>query len=163
MDASSDQVIAGSYRSARAQLKLETLGIWVSRYGLVVILLLIGFLKFTPEEAAGIQPLVEHSPLMSWMYAILSVQGVSDLIGAIEIVLAVLLALRPVSAKASFVGSLGSIVTFLLTTSFLFSTPGAIRLSHGFPVLGEAGQFLIKDVALLGVSFWTAAEALAAI
>ena len=55
---------------------------------------------------------------MSWMYAILSVQGVSNLIGAIEIALAVLLALRPFSAKASFAGSLGSIVTFLLTTSF---------------------------------------------
>jgi reactive chlorine resistance protein C len=53
-------------------------------------------------------------------------------------------------------------VTFLLTTSFLFSTPGAVQLNHGLPVLGEAGQFLIKDVLLLGASLWTAAEALAA-
>ena len=56
----------------------------------------------------------------------LSVQGVSNLIGVIEIAIAVLLALRPISAKASFVGSVGSVVTFLLTTSFLSSTPGAI-------------------------------------
>jgi uncharacterized membrane protein YkgB len=145
------------------QLKLETLGIWISRYGLVVILLLIGFLKFTPAEAAGIQPLVAHSPLMSWLYGILSVQGVSNLIGAIEIAVAVLLAVRPVSAKASFVGSLGGIVTFLLTISFLVSTPGAVQLSHCLPILGDAGQFLIKDVVLLGASFLTAAEALAAI
>jgi reactive chlorine resistance protein C len=155
-------VIAASYRSARAQSKLEGLGVSITRYGLVVVLLLIGLLKFTAAEAAGIQPLVAHSPLMSWMYAVLSVQGVSNLIGMIEIVVAVLLALRPVSAKASFVGSLGSIVTFLLTTSFLFSTPGAVQLSHGLPALGDAGQFLIKDVVLLGASFWTAAEALAA-
>jgi uncharacterized membrane protein YkgB len=100
---------------------------------------------------------------MSWLYVILSVKGVSNLIGAIEITVAVLMALRPGSAKASFVGSLGSIVTFLLTTSFLFSTPGAVQLSHGLPVLGDAGQFLIKDVVLLGASFWTAAEALAAV
>ena len=33
---------------------------------------------------------------------------------------------------------------------------------YGFPVLGDAGQFLIKDVVLLGASFWTAAEALGA-
>jgi uncharacterized membrane protein YkgB len=90
------------------------------------------------------------------------VQGVSNLIGAIEIAIAVLLALRPISAKASFIGSLGSIVTFLLTTSFLFSTPGAVQLNHGLPVLGDAGQFLIKDVVLLGASFWTASEALGA-
>ena len=162
MGSNVNQVIVASYRSAHAQLKLETLGVSISRYGLVVVLLLIGFLKFTPAEAAGIQPLIAHSPLMSWLYVMLSVQGVSNLIGAIEITVAVLMALRPVSAKASFVGSLGSIVTFLLTTSFLLSTPGAVQLSHGLPVLGDAGQFLIKDVVLLGASFWTAAEALAA-
>jgi uncharacterized membrane protein YkgB len=162
MDMSVDKVIALSYRSVRAQLKLETPGAWIMRYGLVIVFLLIGFLKFTAAEAAAIQPLVAHSPFMSWMYAVLSVQGVSNLIGAIEIALAVLLALRPLSAKASFAGSLGSIVTFLLTTSFLFSTPGAVQLSHGLALLGDAGQFLIKDLVLLGASFWTAAEALAA-
>jgi reactive chlorine resistance protein C len=162
MDTSIEQVIATSYRSARAQLKLETLGVSITRYGLAVVLFLIGLLKFTSAEAAGIQPLVAHSPFMSWMYAVLSVQGVSNLIGVIEIAIAVLLALRPISSRISFVGSLGSVVTFLLTTSFLFSTPGALQLSHGLSVLGDAGQFLIKDVVLLGASFWTAAEALAA-
>ena len=161
MHTSIDQVIAGSYRSARAQLKLEALGLSISRYGLALVLLLIGSLKFTAVEAAGIQPLVAHSPLLSWTYAVLSVQGVSNVIGVIEIAIAVLLVLRPVSAKASFIGSLGSIVTFLLTISFLFSMPGAIQWNHGLPVLGDAGQFLIKDVVLLGASFWTAAEALA--
>jgi reactive chlorine resistance protein C len=91
------------------------------------------------------------------------VQGASNLIGAIEIALAVLLTLRPISAKASLVGSLGSFVAFLLTTSFLFSTPGAVQLSHGLPVLSGVGQFLIKDVVLLGASFWTAAEAFGAV
>lgn len=162
MHANVNQVITEPYQSARAQLKLEALGVSISRYGLVVALLLIGLLKFTAGEAAGIQPLVEHSPLMSWLYSVLSVQGVSNLIGAIEIAIAVLLALRPLSAKASFVGSLGSIVTFLLTISFLFSTPGAVQFSHGFPMLGDAGQFLIKDLVLLGASFWTASEALGA-
>jgi reactive chlorine resistance protein C len=160
MHMSIDQLIAESYRSARAQVKLEALGLSISRYGLAVILLLIGSLKFTAGEAAAIQPLVAHSPLLSWTYAILSVQEVSNVIGVIEIAIAVLLVLRPVSAKASFIGSLGSIVTFLLTISFLFSTPGAIQWNHGLPVLGDAGQFLIKDVVLLGASFWTAAEAL---
>jgi uncharacterized membrane protein YkgB len=111
---------------------------------LVVVLLLIGVLKFIAEEAAGIQPLVAHSPLMSWMYPLLTVQGVSNVIGAIEIATAALMALRPLSPKASFVGSLAAVVTFLLTVSFLFSTPGAAQLKYGFPVLGDARQFLIK-------------------
>ena len=153
-----DHAIQGG-PSMRIQSRLEATGIVVSRYGLVVVLLLIGVLKFTPGEAAGIQPLVAHSPLMSWMYGLLSIQGVSNVIGAIEIATAALMAVRPLSPKASFVGSLAAVVTFLLTVSFLFSTPGAAGLKYGFPVLGDAGQFLIKDLVLLGASFWTAAEA----
>lgn len=60
-------------------------------------------------------------------------------------------------------GNLGSVVTFLLTIGFLFSTPLAVQLNHGFPVLGDAGQFMMKDVVLFGASFWTASEALGAV
>lgn len=138
---------------------LEKVGMHVSRYGLVLTLLLIGVLKFTADEAHGIQPLVASSPLMSWLYRIFSLQAVSNLIGVTEIAVAALIALRPFSPKLSFIGSIGAVVTFLLTVSFLFSTPGAFHFSYGFPVLGEAGQFLIKDLVLLGASIWTAAEA----
>jgi uncharacterized membrane protein YkgB len=138
---------------------LEKLGIYTSRYGLVITLLSIGVLKFTAGEAQGIQPLVANSPLMFWLYRIFSLQGVSNLIGVIEIVVALLIGLRPLSAKMSFIGSIGAIITFVLTVSFLLSTPGAFEFSHGFPMLGDAGQFLIKDIVLLGASIWTAAEA----
>lgn len=142
--------------------RLERTGINFARYGLVVTLLLIGVLKFTAAEADGIQPLVVHSPFLSWMYLVLSKQRVSNVIGVIEILVAVLLVLRPVSPRMAFVGSAGAIITFLLTTSFLFTTPGAIQLGHGIQILGDAGQFLVKDLVLLGASFLTAGEALRA-
>ncbi len=41
------------------------------RYGLALIFLWIGFMKFTAYEAAGIRPLAENSPLMSWLLAAL--------------------------------------------------------------------------------------------
>src|SRR6266404_5484982 len=105
------------------------------------------------------QPLVASSPFMFWLYKIFSLQAVSNLIGAVEIAVAALIALRPFSARLSFIGSMGAIITFVLTVSFLFSTPGAFQFSHGFLLLGDAGQFLIKDLVLLGASIWTAAEA----
>jgi uncharacterized membrane protein YkgB len=147
----------------RAQSALEALGVGISRYGLVVILLLIGLAKFTPEEAAGIQPLVAHSPFMSWMYSVLSVQKASNIIGMIEIAIALLIGLRPLSPTMSFIGSVGAIATFLLTCSFLFSTPGAIQFGKGLLLLGDTGQFLVKDLVLLGASFWTASEAIDAV
>jgi reactive chlorine resistance protein C len=154
-----EELLVEAPRSSQSQTLLEKLGIHVSRYGLVVTLLLIGGLKFTASEAQGIQPLVASSPLLFWLYRIFTLQGVSNLIGAIEIVVALLIALRPFSASLSFAGSIGAIITFLLTVSFLVSTPGAFQFSHGFLLLGDAGQFLIKDLVLLGASIWTAAEA----
>ncbi len=164
MDTSSQFLLMGqklTKAKRRGQLctSLEKLGMHVSRYGLVVTLLLIGVLKFTAGEAQGIQSLVASSPLMFWLYKVFSLQAVSNLIGVIEIAVAALIALRPFSPKLSFIGSIGAIITFMLTVSFLLSTPGAIQFSHGFPMLGDAGQFLIKDLVLLGASIWTAAEA----
>jgi uncharacterized membrane protein YkgB len=157
--ASAERMLVEAANRIASSAYLEKLGIYISRYGLVVTLLLIGILKFTGAEAQGIQPLVADSPLMFWLYHVFSLQTVSNLIGATEIVVAVLIALRPVSARLSFAGSLGAVITFLLTASFLFSTPGAYQFSHGLPLLGDAGQFLIKDLVLLGAAFWTAAEA----
>ena len=157
--ASAERMLVEAANRIASSAYLEKLGIYISRYGLVVTLLLIGILKFTGAEAQGIQPLVADSPLMFWLYHIFSLQTVSNLIGTTEIVVAVLIALRPVSARLSFAGSLGAVITFFITISFLFSTPGAYQFSHGLPLLGDAGQFLIKDLVLLGAAFWTAAEA----
>jgi uncharacterized membrane protein YkgB len=146
-------------RSAR---QLATLGALISRYSLVLILLWIGIQKFTAAEAEGIKPLIMHSPFMSWMYSLLSVQAVSNVIGVTEISVALLMAARSISPLASLVGSLGAIVTFLTTVSFLFTTPGVIDHSYAVPLLGGSGGFLIKDLVLLGCAIWTAGEALEA-
>jgi uncharacterized membrane protein YkgB len=154
-----EELFVQAPRRSETRTLLERVGIYACRYALVVTLLLIGVLKFTAGEAQGIQPLVACSPLMFWLYRMFSLQTVSNLIGAIEIAVAALIALRPLSAKLSFIGSIGAIITFVLTVSFLFSTPGAFQFSHGFPLLRDVGQFLIKDLVLLGASIWTAAEA----
>jgi len=138
---------------------LTSLGTHISRYSLVLILFWIGIQKFTVAEAEGIKPLIVHSPLMSWVYSFLSVRAASSLIGVVEVSVALLMALRPISPKASFLGILGAIITFLTTVSFLFSTPGVLDHSYAIPLLGGLGGFLIKDLALLGCAVWTAAEA----
>jgi uncharacterized membrane protein YkgB len=140
----------------------ESIGVGVTRYGLVMVPLLIGLAKFTPEEATGIRPLVAHSPFMSWMYHLFSAEGVSRITGSIEIISALLIASRPFSPRKSLVGSVVAVVTFVLTTSFLLSTPGAVQLSAGISILGPAGQFLIKDLVLLGGSIYIASETLRA-
>jgi reactive chlorine resistance protein C len=53
---------------------------------------------------------------------------------------------------------------FLTTLTFLFSTPGVVEPSLGFPALSAVpGQFLIKDVVLLDAAHWSTGEALRAV
>jgi reactive chlorine resistance protein C len=135
----------------------------LARYGLVVVIGWIGLLKFTSYEAAGIQPLIASSPLMSWLYDVVSVRTFSSLLGVVEVGAAVLLAIKPWWPQVSAVGSVIAMGLFVATISFLFTTPGVGEMSAGgFPVLSSTGQFLIKDVALLGLAAWTLADALQA-
>ena len=145
----------------RISNKLEIAGHFVIRYGLVLVLVWIGAMKFTAYEANGIQPLVANSPLMSWLYQLLSVRAFSDLLGLLEIATALLIGLRPISAKAAVVGSAIAVITFFTTLTFLFSTPGWEPTLGGFPALAVVpGQFLLKDIVLLGASLWSLGESL---
>lgn len=118
-------------------------------------------MKFTGYEAQGIKPLVANSPLMSWIYPVLSVRQFSDLLGVAEVAIAILIASRLWSRTASALGSGAAVLMFLTTLSFLFSTPGWEPSLGGFPALsGGVGQFLLKDVVLLGAALWSLGEAL---
>ncbi len=143
--------------------KLENIGATVIRYGLVAVLLWVGLLKFTAYEAEGIQGLVANSPLMSWAYSVMSVRAFSAVLGIIEITLGILIALRPVAPRLSAFGSIGAIVMFLTTLTFLLTTPGVWQPGYGFPSLSPMpGQFIAKDLLFLGAALWTAGEALRA-
>src|ERR1700739_3162356 len=144
--------------------RFEAIGSLVLRYGLVLVIGWIGLMKFTGYEAKGIEPLVAHSPFMSWMYSFLSVQTFSDALGVVEVTIAISIGLRPWSAKASALGSAAAVIMFLTTLSFLLSTPGWEPSLGGFPALSHGvGEFLIKDVVLLGAALWALAESLASI
>jgi uncharacterized membrane protein YkgB len=130
---------------------LRGVGGGVLRYGLVLLLVGIGLLKFTEAEALAIQPWVAHSPLMGWMYGLLSVQMASNAIGVIEIVTGVLLAVHRWWPKLAAIGGVLAGLTFLVTLSFLFTTPD---------LSPDAGGFLMKDFMLFGAAIWATGESL---
>jgi reactive chlorine resistance protein C len=124
--------------SAYIQSKLDAARNSVSQFGFVVFLLRIGVLKFTRRQAAGIQPLVARL-VMSWIYGLLGAQGVSNLIGVVELATAALITLCPLSPKASFAGSVAAVVTLLLTVKFSVLDAGVRALELRVSVLGDAG------------------------
>ena len=145
-------------------VRLQTFGTHVARYGLVIVLLWIGGMKFTAYEAGGIKPMAANSPLMGWAYKIMSDHSFSSLLGVVEIATGLLIALRPAWPMGSAIGSGLAAGTFLTTLTFLFSTPGWEPSLGGFPALSAMpGQFLLKDLVLLGAAIFTAGEALGAV
>ena len=119
----------------------------------VTVLAWIGAMKFTAYEAGAIEGLVASSPLTSWLYSVLSLQGASNLIGTTEIIIAVLLIIGTRNKTAAILGSLGAVATFAITLSFIFTAPGWEASLGGFPALSVVpGQFLLKDFVLLAVA-----------
>jgi reactive chlorine resistance protein C len=142
---------------------ITAVGTAIVRYGVAIVIAWIGLLKFTGSEAMRIQQYISHSPFMSWLNGVLSMQALSDVIGTIEIAAAVLIALHVVSPRLGVVGGALGTLLFLSTLSFLFTTPGiGDTAAGGFPALSPVGQFLIKDIVLLGATILALGESLTA-
>jgi reactive chlorine resistance protein C len=130
----------------------QLLGKGIARYSVVLFFLGFGLVKFTPGEATAIHPLLVHSPFLFWLPHLFDQQLSSDIIGVVEIGLALMMASRFFAPRLCAIGSFGIAASLVVTLSFLITTPGLD------PALGA---FIIKDVTLLGAALWSAGEALA--
>ncbi|ARR83856.1 integral membrane protein [Mycobacterium intracellulare subsp. yongonense] len=102
-----------------------------------------------------------NSPFLSWVYEIMSIDAFGRLNGTVELVTAALLALKPWSPKAAVVGGIVASLFFVTTLSFMITTPGVGEASAGgFPVLSADGEFLMKDIALIGLALWLLVDAI---
>jgi len=71
---------------------------------------------------------------MSWLYHVNSVQGAFLAIGVVEMANAVMIISRRWLPGIAAMGSAMAIVMFLITLSFLITTPNIDPGSQGFPV-----------------------------
>ncbi len=158
--------IENSKSSVQAHLTLGTktmgLGIYGAYLALAIIYFSFGGMKLTHDGGRGPGSTGEQQPpLLGWVYSIFSVEMYSSLLGILEISIGTLIAGRMLSPKLSVVGGALSAGLFFTTLSFMFSTPGVIEPSLGFPAISVApGQFLLKDLGLLAVSIFVAGHSL---
>ena len=91
---------------------------------------------------------------MSWLHELFGVQGASYVIGVIELLTAAALIAGALVPWASALGAAMSSLTFVITLTFLLSTPGVAEpTAGGFPAISAPiGQFLLKDMVLLAAS-----------
>jgi reactive chlorine resistance protein C len=78
----------------------------------------------------------------------------SDVIGATEMLAAILIGVGYFKPKAGIVGGLITSLMFFTTSTMLLSTPGAITTVNGMKYMSFMGLFLYKDFISLGVSLY---------
>ncbi|WON76567.1 YkgB family protein [Serratia sp. UGAL515B_01] len=124
------------------------------RWALIVVFVWFGGMKFTHYEALGIAPFIENSIFIGWLHTFFGIQGASYVIGILELLTAASLIIGSFSPIFSALGGIMSSMTYLITITFFFSTPGvAEETAGGFPAISAMpGQFLLKDIVLLAAS-----------
>src|ERR687895_254418 len=83
------------------------------------------------------------------------------LIGSLKFTQLEVQALKPLIGGTPWLAWMYSVFGEAVTSSLLFALPVWEESLGGFPALSGAGQFLIKDVALLGISLVVMGESLA--
>lgn len=156
----SQDLATGTMADELRSTRTTAIAALVARYALVIVIAWFGAMKFTYYESHGISPLIYNSPFESWLFDIMSIRTFGRLLGSLELFTAALIALKPWFPKASVLGGTISSLFFVNTLSFMVTTPDVGEASAGgFPVLSANGQFLMKDIALLGLSLWLLADA----
>jgi uncharacterized membrane protein YkgB len=140
------------------RLPSQALGFAALRWSMVFIFAMFGIAKFAAYEAEGVAQIGMIYPLFAWMYPLIGVQGTSNVIGTIELITGVLIALGAWSHRAGFVGALMGMITFLITLSFTLGAP-LWEAGYGFPFMGSFAQFLFKDAVLLAACLTLALHA----
>ena len=166
---------------------LDSLGKKVVRFGIVIIFVWIGALKFFTYEADGIVPFVANSPFMSFFYEhpteykdhinkegefitenhiwheANNTYGFSKGLGIFLIAVGLMIALHKTAPLLSLTGSILVFLMTLGTLSFLITTPESwvphlTDTEWGFPYLSGRGRLVVKDIMILGGSVITMSE-----
>ncbi len=154
-----DTLRADVVARTEAAERITRVGRRIALAGLVLPLLFIGGLKFTQYEINALIPMIRSTPWLAWLYGLFGYAGTSYLLGIVEIVTALLIVSRRWPAAGVIAGVIGAL-TFTVTVSVMFAIPVWEPTAGGFPALNGAGAFLIKDVALLGISLTVLGESL---
>ncbi len=131
------------------ELKQSNFGYNLGVIGVALVLAWIGIYKFTPTEAMLIEPLITNHPAMSWLYNLFSVQAVSNMVGGAEIIVAIGLMIGFKKPQVAFYSGIAAAAIFVVTLSFLITTPNAWKVSDGILV---TNFFLVKDVLFLAIA-----------
>jgi uncharacterized membrane protein YkgB len=125
------------------------------RASMVLIFVLFGYQKWFDYEAQTLIPFISNGPLIFWLHPVFGIRGASVFLGVSEWLFAGLLFWGFWNKKAGILGALGCAFAMIGTVTIIpFMPDGWNASAGGFPAMQGNVAFLMKDVALLAVSFY---------
>ena len=125
------------------------------RAAMVLTFFAFGIQKWNPYTSEMLVPMISHSPVVFWLIPAFGVRGAGYFLGTTELLFGSLIFLGYWIRRLGILGALGSIVTFIGTTSIVFFLPDAwAKEAGGFPIMTLPLGFLMKDFLFLAVSFY---------
>ena len=125
------------------------------RAAMVFMFFAFSIQKWTQYTSQMLVPLISHSPVVFWLLPAFGVRGAGYFLGTSEMTFGTLILLGYWSPRLGILGALGSIVTFIGTTSIIPFLPGAwAQEAGGFPIMTLPAGFLMKDALFLMASFY---------
>ena len=125
------------------------------RGSMVLIYAFFGYQKWWDYEAQALIPYIKNGPFISWMYPVFGLRGATYFLGVSEWLTGALLLWGFWNKKAGILGAILSCFTFIGTVTIIpFMPDGWAASAGGFPAMTENVAFLMKDFALLAISFY---------
>jgi len=137
---------------------LKLIGQFLLRYGLAIVFIWLGLLKLKNSEADYMGEVLSNSSVFGWVLKYVTPYAFSQIVAYLQMAIGLLIALKPLARRISFVGSLVAVLVLLLSVTMLVTSGYVWQTGYGFPELSKLGQSILKDVVLLGAAAWCAGD-----
>jgi uncharacterized membrane protein YkgB len=125
------------------------------RAAMVFTFFVFSIQKWSEYTVEMLIPMISHSPVVFWLLPVFGLRGAGYFLAATETIFGTLICLGYWSPRLGVLGALGSIVTYIGTTSIIPFLPNAwAQQAGGFPIMTLPLGFLMKDFLFLATSFY---------
>ena len=139
---------------------LQTTSKLILHYGLAIVYIWLGIMKFKNTEADSLKELLSNSAIYSWMLKYITHYAFAMLIAWVQIFIGLLILAKPISKRLSFWGGALASVLLIMSISTLFVSDFVWQAPYGFPELSRLGQSILKDTVLLGAALWCVSDSI---
>jgi uncharacterized membrane protein YkgB len=133
----------------------SNLDLHLVRGAMVFTFFVFSIQKWNQYTVEMLVPMISHSPVVFWLLPAFGLRGAGYFLAMAEAIFGTLIFLGYWNPRLGILGALGSIVTYIGTTSIIPFLPNAwAQEAGGFPIMTLPLGFLMKDFLLLAVSFY---------